>query len=85
MPDSPPLTWSQEDRPGRGPSHIATVDGRKVGFVSDRGEHADLPEGAKRCRWQVWQSQMGGEVDTAEDGRTAVEAEWARLNEEQEA
>lgn len=79
-----PLDWTQENREGRGPSFIASVDGVAFGFVSDRGETYTPPEGGHRCRWKVWATEAGGECATVEDGRAAVDAEWARVNPEQE-
>lgn len=79
------LVWAEEPREGRGPSLIATADGTKIGFVSDRGEHAYTSYFLKRYRWQIWEPRAFGEADTLEEGRAAVEAEWARVNEEQPA
>jgi len=79
------LDWTEELRPGRGPALVASAAGTKFGFVSDRGEAYTPPPGGKRCRWQVWATGAGADVDTLEEGRAAVEAEWARVNEEQPA
>lgn len=73
-----PLDWTEEPREGRGPSFIASADGVKIGFVSDRGEEF---AGPARCRWKVWPSDIGADCAAVEDGKAAVADEWARVNE----